>query len=130
MGLYKHLRELWKKPDAAFREVLRQRLIEWSKEAPATMRLERPTRIDRARSLGYKAKQGFVVARVRIKKGGRRKPSTRKGRKPKSSGVFFTPEAIRAFTSEAKSKVPSGCSEYQSGFFPIRSRTSRSVSVR
>lgn len=65
-------------------------------------RIARPTKPSRARSLGYKAKQGFVVARVRIKKGGRRKPSTRKGRKPKSSGVFFTPEASRQAIAERR----------------------------
>ncbi len=86
MGLYKHLRELWRKPDAAFSEVLRQRLIEWSKEAPATVRLERPTRIDRARSLGYKAKQGFVVVRQRVERGGRKRPDIKGARRSKHSG--------------------------------------------
>ena len=32
-------------------------------------RVEKPTRIDRARSLGYKAKPGFVVARAKVRKG-------------------------------------------------------------
>ncbi len=40
----------------------RKRLAEWRKE-PAVLRIDRPTRIDRARSLGYKAKQGFLIVR-------------------------------------------------------------------
>jgi large subunit ribosomal protein L15e len=43
--------------------------------------------LDRARKLGYKAKQGFVVARVRIRRGGRRKQRPKAGRRPKRMGV-------------------------------------------
>ncbi len=50
-------------------------------------RLERPTRIDRARSLGYKAKQGFVVVRSRVRRGGLRKHTIRGGRRPKRKGI-------------------------------------------
>jgi len=88
-GLYQALRMLWRKP----RNVpdLKQRLIKWRKE-PVITRVKKPTRIDRARSLGYKAKQGFVVVRIRIKKGGRKRPRIKKGRVPKKSGqVKFTP---------------------------------------
>ncbi|MBI4174021.1 MAG: 50S ribosomal protein L15e [Candidatus Aenigmarchaeota archaeon] len=61
----------------------------WRRE-PVIKKLNGPTKLKRARSLGYKAKQGFVVARTRIKKGGRRRPTIRKARKPKSKGLFFT----------------------------------------
>jgi large subunit ribosomal protein L15e len=37
--------------------------------------------------LGYKAKQGYVVVRVRIRKGGARKPRPRSGRRQKALGV-------------------------------------------
>ena len=33
-------------------------------------RVEKPTKIHRARTLGYKAKQGYVLVRARIRKGG------------------------------------------------------------
>lgn len=49
----------------------------------------RPTRPDKARRLGYKAKQGFVIYRVRIRRGGRKRPFA-KGivhGKPKHHGV-------------------------------------------
>lgn len=85
MGMYKHIRELWKKPKKNLGEVQRNRLILWRKQ-PATIRIERPTRIDRARSLGYKAKQGFLVVRQRVRRGGRMRPRAAGGRKPKRSG--------------------------------------------
>jgi len=62
------------------------RLVKWRRQ-PTVVRVERPTRPDRARELGYKAKQGFVIARVRVRRGGRRKPRPRSGRKPGSMGV-------------------------------------------
>ena len=53
-------------------EAMRLRIRTWRK-GNAIARLERPTSPSRARSLGYKAKQGVVVARARIRRGGRRK---------------------------------------------------------
>lgn len=66
---------------------MRTRFPEWRK-APAVQRLERPTKLERARSLGYKAKQGVVVVRVRVRKGGRRKARPSRGRRPKRMGVL------------------------------------------
>jgi large subunit ribosomal protein L15e len=73
-------------PREELRELMRERLTKWRK-GPAIVRVERPTKIRRARSLGYKSKQGVVVVRVRVRKGGRRKPRPTRGRKPKSMGV-------------------------------------------
>ena len=73
----------------------------WRRQ-PVIKRLDRPTRPSRARSLGYKAKQGFVMARVRIKKGGRRRPSPRKGRKPRSLGVFYNPKMRKQAIAEKR----------------------------
>jgi large subunit ribosomal protein L15e len=49
-------------------------------------RIERPTRIDRARSLGYRAKQGYIVVRTRVRRGGLRRPKFWGGRHPKRRG--------------------------------------------
>ena len=38
-------------------------------------RATRPTRIDKARRLGYKAKQGFCIFRTRVRRGGRKRPN-------------------------------------------------------
>ena len=60
MGLYKYIRDLYKQPKDNLGEVWKQRLLEL-RRAPATVKLSRPTRIDRARSLGYRAKQGIFI---------------------------------------------------------------------
>jgi len=86
MGYQKYVRQLWKQPKKNMPELMRARLIKWRKE-PVTVRIERPTRIDRARSLGYKAKQGFIVVRQKVPRGGHRRPKDFAGRRPKRSGV-------------------------------------------
>ena len=84
---YKYMAKAWAKPEKSFvKELMRQRLIKWRKQS-AIVRIEKPTRIDRARRLGYKAKQGFVVARVRVRRGGLRKKRPKAGRRPKRMGV-------------------------------------------
>jgi len=84
---YKYVAKAWKKPEASFvKELMWQRLIEWRRQ-PVVLRVERPTRIDRARKLGYKAKQGFVVTRVRVRRGGFKRTRPKAGRRPKRMGV-------------------------------------------
>ena len=82
MGLYKYIAQLWKRPKESMPELWRERLIQWRRE-PATVRLERPTRLDRARALGYKAKPGFIVVRQRVPRGGRMREKIRAGRRSK-----------------------------------------------
>ena len=65
---------------------LRQRAITWRKENAVT-RIERPSRLLRAKRLGYKAKQGIIVVRMRVGTGGMRKQRPRGGRRPKHLGV-------------------------------------------
>ncbi len=84
MGIYKILNKLWRDKKKV-RKLLGDRLIQWRKEN-AVVKIKRPTRISKARSLGYKAKQGILMARVRVKRGGRKKPKIRKGRRPKRTG--------------------------------------------
>jgi large subunit ribosomal protein L15e len=66
----------------------KERIMQWRRES-VVKKLERPTRPDRAKALGYKAKQGFVVARVRVRKGKRKRPKFKGGRVPKKMGRFF-----------------------------------------
>jgi len=84
MGYLKYVREIWNKPTSESKAIQKTRLIGWRKQ-PVTIRIEHPTRPDRARSLGYKAKLGFVVVRQRVKRGGRQRPKIKKGRRPKHS---------------------------------------------
>ena len=86
-SFYSYIRDAWKTPKESYVGELRQgRLVEWRREA-AVQRIERPTRLDRARSLGYKAKQGITVVRVRIRRGGRRKSRYIRGRRTKHMGM-------------------------------------------
>lgn len=82
MGLYVKIRELWKRPKQNLGDLWKQRLIKWRRE-PVTIRISRPTRLDRARSLGYKAKPGIIVVRQRVSRGGRMRPKFKGGRRPK-----------------------------------------------
>ena len=70
-----------------YRKIYLDRLISFRKEKHAVVRIEKPTNIPRARSLGYKAKKGFVVARVRARKGSGLQRRPVKARKPKRMGV-------------------------------------------
>ncbi|MFC1691508.1 50S ribosomal protein L15e [Nanoarchaeota archaeon] len=84
MSMYKYIRQAWKRPKATMPELMKERLIQWRKE-PVSLRIGKPTRLDRARSLGYKAKPGIFMVRQRVAKGQRRKPNpfTKGGRRPK-----------------------------------------------
>lgn len=81
MGYLKYVREAWKKPRQN-KELWTTRLISWRRE-PVTLRIEHPTRPDRARSLGYRAKQGYIIVRQRVLRGGHRRPGPPGGRRPK-----------------------------------------------
>jgi len=73
MGAYKYLEELWKKKQSdVMRFLLRMRAWEY-RQHPAVVRASRPSRPDKARKLGYRAKQGFVIYRVRVRRGGRKR---------------------------------------------------------
>ena len=85
-GLYHQIREAWKSPDD---KRIRELMIEWRKET-AVKKIEKPIRLDRARALGYKAKKGFIIARVRILRGGRQRERTNKARKPKKHTIRKT----------------------------------------
>jgi len=106
---YKYMSEAWKKPELSYvKELMQERLIEWRKQ-PAIMRIEKPTRIDRARRLGYKDKPGYIVVRVRVRRGGLRKPRPRAGRRQKRMGVkkYKPAKSIRLIAEErAARKYP------------------------
>lgn len=78
-GLYHYIRKAWKKPDV---KTLRERMIEWRKSGVFT-KVGKPLRLDRARALGYKDKKGFVIIRVRVRRGGHKRPRPNKGRRSK-----------------------------------------------
>ncbi|MBT4577410.1 50S ribosomal protein L15e [Candidatus Woesearchaeota archaeon] len=80
MGMYKHIRETARNTTP---EMRRERLAEWRRSL-AVSRVARPTNLTRARSLGYRAKEGIIVTRVRVLRGGRKRPLIKKGRRSKA----------------------------------------------
>ena len=84
MGLYQQIRILWNSKPDQLRQSTKENLIRWRREG-STVRLQRPTRIDRARALGYKAKSGVIVIRQRVLRGGRRRPDIKGGRRSKNT---------------------------------------------
>jgi large subunit ribosomal protein L15e len=103
---YKYIAEVWKKPKASYvKELMQQRAIEWRKQ-PTVVRVEKPTRLDKARKLGYKAKQGFVIVRVSVRRGGLRKQRPKAGRRPKRMGVrkYKPAKSLRLIAEERAAK--------------------------
>ncbi len=103
---YKYIAEEWSKPEESFvDELMRQRLVQWRKQ-PTVLRIEHPTRLDKARKLGYKAKQGFIIARTKVRRGGLRKIRPKAGRRPKRMGVakFKPAKSLRLIAEERTAK--------------------------
>merc|ERR1712216_790044 len=102
--------ELWRKKQSDVMRFL-QRVRTWEfRQLPAIHRASRPTRADKARKLGYKAKQGYLIYRVRVKRGGRKK-RVAKGivyGKPTNQGVNKI-KARRNFRSIAEERVGRKC---------------------
>ncbi len=86
-SFYGYIGDAWNAPKESYVGALRQdRLRSWRQEL-TVQRIERPTRLDRARELGYKAKQGIAVARVKVRRGGRRKSRYERNRKTSKMGT-------------------------------------------
>src|SRR5215467_4027262 len=90
--MYSHIGTTWKMMWKHNSEV-KSKAIGWRLE-PAVTRIEKPSRLDRARRLGYKAKQGIIVIRTRVGRGGMRKQRPVAGRRPKHIGVVRIKQGI------------------------------------
>jgi large subunit ribosomal protein L15e len=103
MAAYKRIKKLWKKR-VNVKNTMKGRLIAWRRQHTVE-RVEKPTNLVSARSLGYKAKQGYAIARVKIGKGGRRREADRRGRKPSKAGlVHFTHGKSLQWIAEEKAQ--------------------------
>ena len=87
MGVAKHMQATWNRPKATIpAKARRERMAGWRREG-VFQRIQRPTRIDAARRVGYKAKQGIVMVRTRVRRGGLRKSKVHMKRKPSNAGI-------------------------------------------
>ena len=75
----------WRKMAGRGSSIQRERLMTWRREG-SVVRLKKPSRPDRARRLGYSAKTGFVILRVKIGKGGSKRERPAGGRVPSKAG--------------------------------------------
>ena len=76
----------WTKMWKSNADELKSKTIGWRTE-PVIHKIQRPSRLERAHRLGYKAKQGIIVVRARVGRGGMRKQRPVAGRRPKHLGV-------------------------------------------
>ncbi|KAJ5341459.1 Ribosomal protein L15e [Penicillium brevicompactum] len=106
MGALKYVEEIQKKKQSdVIRFLLRVRCWEL-RQLNAIHRASRPSRPDKARRLGYKAKQGYVIYRARVRRGGRKRPVPKGATygKPTNHGVNQL-KYQRALKSTAEERV-------------------------
>ncbi|XP_033229614.1 60S ribosomal protein L15-like [Belonocnema kinseyi] len=110
MGAYKYMQELYRKKQSdVLRFLLRIRCWQY-RQMTKMHRAPRPSRPDKARRLGYKAKQGFVIFRIRVRRGGRKRPVPKGATygKPKSHGINQL-KPTRKLQSVAEERVGQSC---------------------
>merc|ERR1712039_616913 len=110
MGAHKYLEELAKKKQSdVMRFLLRVRCWEL-RQLNVIHRASRPSRPDKARRMGYKAKQGYVVYRIRVRRGGRKRPVPKGATfgKPVNEGVNQL-KYQRSLRSTAEERVGRKC---------------------
>merc|ERR1712129_581927 len=107
MGAYKYMSEIYRKKQSdVLRYLLRIRCWQY-RQLTKVHRVPRSTRPDKARRLGYKNKQGFVIYRIAMRRGGRKRPVP-KGcpyGKPKTSGGVKQQKPVRNLQSIAEERV-------------------------
>jgi len=109
MGVIAKLKTLWKKPTAESKAAQRDRLLQWRRE-PVCVRIKTPTRLDRARALGYVAKQGIMLVRIRLVRGGHSRPKRVKGRRSKGMTRKLTlRKGYRQIAEERAGKKYTNC---------------------
>lgn len=101
MGAYKYISETLQKQYKDRGADYRRKIISW-RRGPAMLRVEHPANITRARTLGYKAKQGYAVVRIRVDKGRRTRRKTMGGRKQKNYYRFVQPQISHQAIAEQR----------------------------
>lgn len=102
MGSFKYIqeseRQLFKN------KALKRELLLTAEKEPIALRIEHPTRLTRAKMLGYKAKQGYVIVRVRVGKGSFRRPRPVHARRPSKTGIYYNLAISKQGIAEARAK--------------------------
>lgn len=108
MGVYKYLVQAWRSP-TVLHDSIKQKMIEWRRQ-PVTIRVEHPTRLDRARALGYRAKQGIFIVRQRVRRGSHIRPDWSGGRHSHNMGIRMNlHKNYQAIAEERANKAHVNC---------------------
>ena len=103
--MYKYIKQAFEEHYHERSAVLRKRITEWRKLGTVA-RIERPTNLARARTLGYKAKQGYMMARVSVGRGQRKRPHPWGGRKPAKNVAYLSPgKSLQRIAEEKAARV-------------------------
>lgn len=105
-SMYSYIGDAWDVPEKSYVKALNyERKILWRREENF-IRIERPTRLDRARALGYKAKQGYTIVRARVRKGNFNKRTIKAGRRAKRKGInrMTVGKSIQSIAEERTAK--------------------------
>jgi len=114
MGVAKYILKIFQKEwagksdeDYNYGSIMQKRAIDYRKENTSVVKLERPTNIISARHVGYKAKEGIFVARVRVRKGSGKYTRPKNKRRPKRQGQtkLTRKKSIQAIAEERASKA-------------------------
>ncbi len=102
---YKYIAETFEKHDNSFNSENWKRMIDL-RRGPTTVRIDKPTKLHRARSLGYKAKQGYSIAITKIRRGTMAKIRPKMGRKAANLAVtkITTKKNLRWIAEERTAK--------------------------
>ncbi|MEK6972804.1 MAG: 50S ribosomal protein L15e [archaeon] len=94
MNGYKHIQETLQKEYSGakeagidYKKIMRDKLFQFRNQEESITKVDKPSNIPRARSLGYKAKNGVVVVRAKVRKGSGKMPRPRAARRPKRMGT-------------------------------------------
>jgi len=102
MSYYDYASSQYDRPKEQLDQVWKNRIQEW-RDQEAIVKAENPTRIPKARSLGYKAKRGYSIVRSRAGKGNSKRERPSGGRRPKRYGQSrFHPKKSKRLIAEER----------------------------
>ena len=107
---YKYVKETFEKHDNSFGSAMWNRAV-LLRTMPGVHKVEHPTNISRARNLGFKAKQGYVVVSSRVRRGTLHKMHPLMGRKNANLGIrkITAKKSVQRIAEERAQKRYTNC---------------------
>lgn len=101
MGAYKYIQKNLEKEYKERNQAYKQKIFEW-RHGKTIERVEHSANLPRARTLGYKAKNGYIIIRTRTEKGRRKRQKPWGGRKPRHNYRFVQPQLSHQVMAEQR----------------------------